>query len=1094
MYNYVVTAHKPSNVNLSVTGNFTSAKDTNLIVAKCNRLVIYLLTPDGLQPVLDTTIYGRIATLELFRTAGAEKDLLCLTTERWKFCVLEYDNENGELLTKAMGDVQDRIGKAVDSGQIVHIDPDRRMIGLHIYDGLFKVIPIDPKGALKEAFNIRLEELQVIDIQFLYGCEQPTILLLFQDPKDMRHLKTYEISIKEKDFVPGPWNQQGVEQGANMIIPVPTPLGGAILIGEQTISYLNGDKDDIKTVSMSFTVIRAWGKIDENGSRYLVGDYFGRLYVLVLEHDGTKVLGLKLDILGETSCATTISYLDSGVVFIGSSFGDSQLIKLHPDKDENGSNIEFLETFTNLGPIQDFCVVDLERQGQGQVVTCSGTMKDGSLRVVRNGIGINEQAAVELPGIKGLWSLRESFDAEFDKYLVQSFLGETRVLEITEEELGETEMDGFDHQAQTILCCNVAGDGLIQVTETSLRLVSASMKTLVKEWFPPEGQRITVAAGNAHQVVLATGGSTLIYLKVSGTSVEEVKRTESSQEIACLNVSPLGEGAEKSESSMVVAGLWDKSLVILRLPTLESLTTEHLGGEVIPRSVLFVTLEGVDYLLCALGDGYLFSFCIDSATAGLSDKKKISLGTQPMILSKFTSKNSAHVFAASDRPTVIYSNNKKLLLSNVNLKEVTQMTPFNSEGFPESLAIATETQLTIGTIDDIQKLHIRTVPLYEQPRRIAHQEASRTFCVCTLKVSMDESGEEQEEHFVKLMDDQTFEILDSFKLQEWENACYVISTTFTDDPATYLVVGTAIAVPQEPEPTEGRILVFEASEERKLRLVTEKEVKGGTYCLNSFNGKLLAAVNSKIELFRLADAETGGKELVSECVHRGHILVLFLQSRGDFIVVGDLMRSISLLTYKPVDGQIEEIARDFNANWMTGVEILDDDTFIGAENHYNLFTVRKNTDATTDEDRARLEVVGEFHLGDLVNRFKHGSLVMRGGDSEGPQIPTLIFGTVNGVIGVIASLPKEEFEYMLKVQTALNQVLKGVGGLRHDEWRSFQNERVPTGRESKSFLDGDLIESFLDLRREKMEEVSRLVGMTSVEELCRRIEELQRLH
>lgn len=61
---------------------------------------------------------------------------------------------------------------------------------------------------------------------------------------------------QEKDFVPGPWNQQGVEQGANMIIPVPTPLGGAILIGEQTISYLNGDKDDIKTVSMSFTVIR----------------------------------------------------------------------------------------------------------------------------------------------------------------------------------------------------------------------------------------------------------------------------------------------------------------------------------------------------------------------------------------------------------------------------------------------------------------------------------------------------------------------------------------------------------------------------------------------------------------------------------------------------------------------------------------------------------------------------------------------------------------------------------------------------------------------------------------------------------------------
>ena len=48
----------------------------------------------------------------------------------------------------------------------------------------------------------------------------------------------------------------------------------------------------------------------------------------------------------------------------------------------------------NVGPIVDFCVVDLDRQGQGQVVTCSGTFKDGSIRVVRNGIWINEQVLI----------------------------------------------------------------------------------------------------------------------------------------------------------------------------------------------------------------------------------------------------------------------------------------------------------------------------------------------------------------------------------------------------------------------------------------------------------------------------------------------------------------------------------------------------------------------------------------------------------------------------------------------------------------------------------------------------------------------------
>jgi hypothetical protein len=57
--------------------------------------------------------------------------------------------------------------------------------------------------------------------------------------------------------------------------------------------------------------------------------------------------------------------------------------------------------------------------------------------------------------------------------------------------------------------------------------------------------------------------------------------------------------------------------------------------------------------------------------------------------------------------------------------------PFNSAAFPDALAIAKEGVLTIGSIDEIQKLHIRTVPLGEQPRRLAHQEATRTFAVAT---------------------------------------------------------------------------------------------------------------------------------------------------------------------------------------------------------------------------------------------------------------------------------------------------------------------------------------------------------------------------
>ena len=52
-------------------------------------------------------------------------------------------------------------------------------------------------------------------------------------------MKTYEVNLKEKDFTEGPWSQNDVEGGSSLIIPVPAPLGGAILVGETVIVYLN---------------------------------------------------------------------------------------------------------------------------------------------------------------------------------------------------------------------------------------------------------------------------------------------------------------------------------------------------------------------------------------------------------------------------------------------------------------------------------------------------------------------------------------------------------------------------------------------------------------------------------------------------------------------------------------------------------------------------------------------------------------------------------------------------------------------------------------------------------------------------------------
>lgn len=143
--------------------------------------------------------------------------------------------------------------------------------------------------------------------------------------------------------------------------------------------------------------------------------------MLILRHNEKyQVRSLHFDRLGEIVSPCTISYICSGLTFIGSTCGDSQFIEIHSNKnwrklreaeeaeedeededddiamnndanrnnnnnntlddendnkmannevdDEDDGYIEILEEYTNLGPIVDMVTVDLERQGQCQLV------------------------------------------------------------------------------------------------------------------------------------------------------------------------------------------------------------------------------------------------------------------------------------------------------------------------------------------------------------------------------------------------------------------------------------------------------------------------------------------------------------------------------------------------------------------------------------------------------------------------------------------------------------------------------------------------------------------------------------------------------
>ncbi len=509
----MVTCQGPTAITHSLVASVTGKDAVNLIFARPNRIEIHLVMENGLKGLHDVPIYGNIACMDVFRVPGESQDMIFILTEMSHFCILSYDANKSEIRTRGLGDMSDHISQQDQEGKQGVVDPKCRMVALHIYEGVLKIIPVDPKGQVRDSFNVFLEEPCIIDVKFLYGCSKPTIAILYEDNNECRWIKTHVVSSRGRELLPGPWERIAAEHTATTLINVPEPLCGIMVIGKSSISYHKGtNTTSMDMVSRSIT---AYGRVDEDGQRFLVGDTNGELHVITLTCDGTSVKSVSLEPLGTSTIPSCISYLDNGVVFIGSISGDSQLVKLKqvPDK-ETGSYVEVLDTFVNLGPIVDMVLADVDHQGQHSAVTCSGIAKEGSLRIIQSGIGINELASIELPGIKNMWPLRPSSDARHDKYLVQAFLTETRVLAIENDEMDEVELPSF-LPGRTLFCGNMNGDVIIQVTEHALVCLRTPDMVECARWCPPMGLNITIAVANSVNIIVACGGGTLVLLEVS---------------------------------------------------------------------------------------------------------------------------------------------------------------------------------------------------------------------------------------------------------------------------------------------------------------------------------------------------------------------------------------------------------------------------------------------------------------------------------------------------------------------------------------------------------------------------------------------------
>nr|VZI48110.1 unnamed protein product [Spirometra erinaceieuropaei] len=1280
----------------ALTGNFTGPDDLNLIIVKNTCVEVFDVTVEGLKQLRDVPVNAKIVSALLFRRKGQKSDSLFLLTGNAEVAIIECTRTDStiEFTTVSSGSIADRSARMIDQGIDALVDPEASYIVIRLYHGLLNVIPLRSLGdranasdllegghSALRAHSVRIEEGNIVDMAFLHGYSLPTFSLIYED-EVVLHMKTYEIFGREPAFRSVPPTLDSIEPDSKLLIPVPAPYGGLILAGDNIICYHAKDGPHISQYipQTKASQVLCYAQVD--AKRYLLGDMAGRLYMIHLLLDeptstagssslvqsqnsttaGSHRIGsIRIELLGETVIPESIVYLDNGVVFVATFLGDSQLIRLNPDlESERNSYITVLEQITNIGPIVD--MVLLESKGQNQLITCSGAYKEGSLRIIRSGIGIQEHASIDQEQIKGVWCF--PFESpSVDDSIVVSMVGQTQLLRLSDDDIVALHLEGFKTDEQTVYCAiltpstgvNPGTDAaagatstphplLLQATTSGLRLIGIQQllgRGCLSTWTPPTGRSVSCLSSYGNLIVVASGPD-IYTLRVTETTAApaftELGHKVLPHEVACIDMSPFDrtkllaanqlrsprsqlqspqsvsmhsadENLETlfcSEPQYAAVGLWmGHGLALLQLPSLEVVhleplpeTTASTGTAVLPRSILISQLNDTAFLFAAMGDGALYYYTIDfnAENIVLRDAKRVNAGTGPsMYLSQWRSHNKNNVFVCSNHPCIVYSVKNKLVFANVNLKEVGWMCPLNGSYYKDCICLVTPGGLILGSVDEIQKLHVRSIPLEETPRRLALQsetgslgvicnrqevfqegvgfKAVRSSASLSTKVPKTHSSvpktvpscvsttmpkfRDIEVSSLLIYNQANLELQFAhtfyFSNSLLETAISIASINLEAKNTVVYAVGTALIVKGEYEPTKGRIHLFRWDPENsRLETLLVHDVNGAVYRIIDFNGRILAGISSSVRLFDVKDDSLRLASSFNE-----NITVLFLRSKGDFVLIGDLMRSLTLLLYKSNMNNFETVGRHRCPRWTTSVEILDDEHFLAAETEGNIFVVARDAPENTKEPRlacllepptpvarstfqghsasaaatsttaagaagagsataaaARGDTVSGdsssdvptsaarigrsrtehpmgpgtgseegsvssvsemrtlvdcayMHSGDFINTFVRGNLVLQNSEEKWQATgdSPILYGTAQGGLGLLTQISPVLFAFLKEVESRIANLIVPVGGFAHENWRAFKADKVI--RMAHNFVDGDLVETVLDLNAEE---------------------------
>ena len=238
MYTLLRSSHPATGVEHSLSCYFFNSSERNLVVAGANVLKVFRLVPDvdtktetsdnnedgntnrlKMECLASWEMFGWVQSMASARLTGSDRDTLLLTFKDAKMSLVEYNPETHDLQTLSLHHFEE---DSMKDGFIhnewvpsVRVDPDNRCAAMLAYGKKIMILPfrrevsgnLNTSGNDQDTSNLSLEGLalggrvmpsytldlasviqshvvdNIVDIQFLHGYNQPTLLILYEPLK-----------------------------------------------------------------------------------------------------------------------------------------------------------------------------------------------------------------------------------------------------------------------------------------------------------------------------------------------------------------------------------------------------------------------------------------------------------------------------------------------------------------------------------------------------------------------------------------------------------------------------------------------------------------------------------------------------------------------------------------------------------------------------------------------------------------------------------------------------------------------------------------------------------------------------------------------